>query len=404
MTVKTATKPAAPRATRAKAAPAKTAAAPAAKAPVKPAVKLLVPKVAEAKHIGSEPTWDKIENRKSQVVSAFNWYNYSYGTKDAKEMIVDYLVRNDRAREAKLVQAVADNEMRTVIGWLCRMSVVGLELDERELTEVNKDIARLVATKAEKKKTAAEKAADKPSIQDRLREKLVECAGEMEGMYDEFLQAGCKMSADFKPLNLIRQFNVAPPLVGEISKIWEKKLAELKLLQAGKDKQLNEGYAVYGKLQVRNMIKFAEQVVADCAAYVQIKKVERKPRAKKPVSAEKVVSKLKYQREDTTLNIKSEPVVKIHGASELWLYDTKKRKLQHYVADSHIGSLTVKGTAIIGFDATASTQKTLRNPAEQLKQVMGSRPAARKNYTAIKAVETKLTGRTNENILILKVY
>ena len=399
MTVRTATKTAATKAARAKPATPR-----AAKAPVQLPVKLLMPKVAEAKHIGSEPTWEKIENRKSQVVLAFNWYNYSYGTKDAKDMIVDYLVRNDRAREAKLVQAIADSEMRTVIGWLCRMSVVGLELDERELAEVNRDIARLVATKAEKKKTAAEKAADEPNIQDRLREKLVECAGEMEGMYDDFLLAGCKMNADFKPLNLIRQFNIAPPMVGEISKIWEKKLVELKAIVAGKDKQLVEGYDCYGKIQVRNMIKFAEQVVADCAAYVQIKKVERKPRVKKAVPPERIVAKLKYQREDAALGIKSEPAVKIHGATELWLFDTKKRKLIHYVADSHIGSLTVKGTAIIGFDATLSTQKTIRKPEEQLKQVMGARPAARKNYAAIKAVETKLTGRTNENILILKVY
>ena len=366
-------------------------------------VKLLVPKVAEAKHIGSEPTWERIDSRTSQVISAFNWYNYSYGTKDAKDMVVDYLVRNDRAKEAKVVQTVADSEFRTVIGWLCRMSVVGLELNEREQSEVNNDIKRLVAIKTEKPK-AATKSADKPNIQDRLREKLVECAGEMEGMYDDFLLAGCKMNADFKPLNLIRQFNIAPPMVGEISKIWEKKLVELKAIVAGKDKQLVEGYDCYGKIQVRNMIKFAEQVVADCAAYVQIKKVERKPRVKKAVPPERIVAKLKYQREDAALGIKSEPAVKIHGATELWLFDTKKRKLIHYVADSHIGSLTVKGTAIIGFDATLSTQKTIRKPEEQLKQVMGARPAARKNYAAIKAVETKLTGRTNENILILKAY
>ena len=95
MTVQAATKTAAPKAARSKPATPR-----AAKAPVQHAVKLLYPKVAEAKQIGSEPTWEKIEHRKTQVVAAFNWYNYSYGTKDAKEMIVDYLVRNDRAREA----------------------------------------------------------------------------------------------------------------------------------------------------------------------------------------------------------------------------------------------------------------------------------------------------------------
>jgi len=369
-------------------------------------VKLLSPKVAEAKYVGGEPTWEKIEARNAQLIRAFNWYNYNFGNKDAKEMIADYLVRKGQAATAKKVAAAPDSMVRPVIGWLCRVSVVGLELTDAEASQIQAEVDRLASFKEEKKKEAAADPARaaQPTIQDRLREKFSECAGEMEGMYDEFLLAGCKMSADFKPLNLIRQFNVAPPLVAELSKIWENKLSELRLLQAGKDKQLNEGYEVYGKLQVRNMVKFAEQVVADCAAYVQIKKVERKPRAKKPVSAEKIVSKLKYQREDTALKIKSEPAAKIHGAAELWLYDTKKRKLQHYVADPHIGSLTVKGTAILGFDATASTQKTIRKPEEQIKQVMGSRPAARKNFAAIKAVETKLTGRTNDATLILKVY
>jgi hypothetical protein len=84
--------------------------------------------------------------------------------------------------------------------------------------------------------------------------------------------------------------NVAPQMINEIAAQWKGRLAELEEVAKGKDSDLVEGYGQFGKLQVRNLIKFAETVIADCGAYVQIKKVERKPRAKKAVPAERVVA------------------------------------------------------------------------------------------------------------------
>jgi hypothetical protein len=93
------------------------------------------------------------------------------------------------------------------------------------------------------------------------------------------------------------------------------------------------------------------------------------------------------------------------NASEAWFYDTAKRKLIHVVADSHIGTFTVKGQCIAGFDALQTTQKTLRKPAEQLKAVMsGGKPAMRKEFAAIKATETKWNGRGNENLIITQSW
>jgi hypothetical protein len=48
--------------------------------------------------------------------------------------------------------------------------------------------------------------------------------------------------------------------------------------------------------------------------------------------------------------------------------------------------------------------KTLRKPAEQLKEVMGSKPAARKYFNDIKAVATTPNGRFNEGMIILKAF
>jgi hypothetical protein len=251
----------------------------------------------------------------------------------------------------------------------------------------------------------AEVAQIRPNIQDRLREKMSEAAGELEGMYDEMIRAGGRMSADYKPISLLRSLNVAPQLIGTVKQVWERRLEELQAVAAGKNADLVEGYAHYGKLQVRNFIKFAEQVIADCGSYVQIKKSEKKPRTKKAVPPEKVVARFKYAREFAELKLKSESATKLVGASEAWLYDSAKRKLIHVVADTHLGTFTVKGSAIVGFDPAATVQKTLRKPAEQIRSITGvGKPAARKAFKEIKATEVRFNGRGNDNLIILKTY
>jgi hypothetical protein len=251
--------------------------------------------------------------------------------------------------------------------------------------------------------TEEETAQNRVTIQDRLREKVSECAGELEGVFDEFVADGAKMSANIKPIATIRGMNVAPQMISNISDIWKQRQAEFEEAAEGKDSDLVEGYSNFSKIQLRNMIKFCETVINDCGAYVQIKKVERKPRAKKAVSPEKQASKFKYVKEFAELKLESEPPARLVGASEAWLYDTKKRKLIYVVADTHIGSISVKNNMILGFDAAASVQKTLRKPAEQIRALLaGGKPAARKYFKDIKATDTKFNGRGTENLIILR--
>jgi hypothetical protein len=123
------------------------------------------------------------------------------------------------------------------------------------------------------------------------------------------------------------------------------------------------------------------------------------------VSPEKLSSKFKYLKDFTELKLISIAPSQLVGASEAWLYDTKKRKLIHVMADAHLGTFSVKGSAIVGFDTVQTVQKTLRKPAEQLKELLsGGKPAARKVFKDIKATEVKFNGRGNENLIILKAW
>jgi hypothetical protein len=373
-------------------------------------IKLLNPKSADVKYTGSEPAWKLVltdGDRTSAMLKSFAWYNYHYSKKDAKDMIAHWLEHNDRSRDAKLIRGIPDSQIRSTTAWVCRMNLIGLALSEHELSVIDSQISDMMRIKQEVVRvvTEEETVQARLTIQDHLRERMSECAGELEGLFDDFLQQGAKLTAEFKPMSHIRGRNVAPQMIGTISAIWKDRLSEFEETVEGRDADLVEAYSHLSKIQLRNCVKFCELVINDCASYVQIKKVERKPRAKKAISPEKLSSKFKYLKDFAELKLVSEAPASLVNASEAWLYDTKKRKLIHVLADAHVGSFTVKGTSIVAFDAVNSSQKTLRKPAEQIKSIVSvGKPAARKVYKDIKSTEIRFNGRGNENLIILKSW
>ena len=373
--------------------------------PVKP----LNPRSADTNAMGMEPTWktQPTEGRISALSHAFSWYNYFYGKKDAREMIVNYLETHGRKNDVRTLKRIPDSSIRLTTGWLCRMSQVGLELTEHEqikLDNLLKDILES-SQDAVAEEAAVDEAVPKITIQDRLREKVSECAGELDGLFDEFVTSGAKLNADYKPVVLMRSMNVAPQMVNDIKQIWTRKLEEFDAAVAGKDADLVQGYSFLSKVQLRNCVKFCELVISDCGAYVQIKKVERKPRKVRAVPPEKRAAKFKHIMEFAELKLKGLPAASLVDKAEAWLYDTKKRKLIHLVADSYTQAFTVKSNSVIGFSTVESLQKTVRKPADVLKALgAAGKPAARKIYKDLTTTETAFNGRGTENLIILKSW
>jgi hypothetical protein len=373
--------------------------------PVKP----LNPRSADTNAMGMEPTWktQPTEGRISALSHAFSWYNYFYGKKDAREMIVNYLETHGRKNDVRTLKQIPDSSIRLTTGWLCRMSQVGLELNEHEQIKLDNLLKDILESKqdAVAEETAVDDAVPKITIQDRLREKVSECAGELDGLFDEFVTSGAKLTADYKPVVLMRSMNVAPQMVNDIKQIWTRKLEEFDAAVSGKDADLVQGYSFLSKVQLRNCVKFCELVISDCGAYVQIKKVERKPRKVRVVPPEKRAAKFKHVMEFAELKLKGLPAASLVDKAEAWLYDTKKRKLIHLVADSYTQAFTVKSNSVIGFSTVESQQKTVRKPADVLKALgAAGKPAARKIYKDLTTTETAFNGRGTENLIILKSW
>lgn len=372
-------------------------------------VKALNPRSPDTKYIGEEPLFvlqPDSDRRLGAITRAFTWYHTFYNKKDAKELLCQSLDFMGREKEAKTLRKVADSEFIITHCWLARMKLRGLELTEHEAASIENEIARLMKCVHKPEVVKAEvKEENRPNIQEVLRNKAKDAAGELEGVFDDFIMNG---KASTKTMDVVAKFNVMPQHISIITDIWKRKLNEFEELQKGLDKQLNEGYNYLTKIQVRNIIKYIESVLSDLNAYISVKKAAKAPRKKKAVPVEKLVSKLKYLKQfkdaASKLDLVSISPVKLHGASEAWVYDTAKRKLHHYIADEYSKTFTVKGNTLLGFDSSKSEIKTLRKPAEQLKEIMGSKPAARKYFADIKAVATQPNGRFNENLIILKAF
>ena len=372
-------------------------------------IKLLNPRSSDTNVMGGEPPWktQPTENRISALSKAFTWYNYFYSKKDARDMIVNYLESQDRKADVRVLKSIPDSAIRLTTGWLCRMKMVGLELSETEQSKLDNLLKEILSSK-QTEQVDVEPAAEgpaKPNIQDRLREKVGECAAELDGMFDEFMMAGVKMSADYKPIMVIRGMNVAPQMISEIANRWKRKLAEFEEAVAGKDALLVEAYSYLTKIQLRNCVKFCEAVINDCGAYVQIKKVERKPRKVRAVPPEKRAAKFKHIVEFVELKLKGLSAASLVDKAEAWLYDTKKRKLIHVVADSHTQAFTIKNNSIIGFSTVETLQKTVRKPADVIRAMQAAgKPAARKIYRELTTTETPWNARGTENLIVLKAW
>ena len=172
-----------------------------------------------------------------------------------------------------------------------------------------------------------------------------------------------------------------------------------------KDERIGQGRENVKKyLEALMLFMGALDIIIDTA------KANRKPR-KRIRSKEKMVAKLKFRVNDEKFQLASINPQEIIGAEELWVFNTKTRKLGRYIASSKDPlhqrregtGLSVKGTTVIGFSEDESIQKTLRKPEEKLKEFKDAGKIKIKKFLdEINAVDIKLNGRINPDTILLK--
>jgi|TARA_Y100000296_G_C5165200_1_gene254169 hypothetical protein len=132
--------------------------------------------------------------------------------------------------------------------------------------------------------------------------------------------------------------------------------------------------------------------------------IERGKEASKRTRKMDNVSKLQYETENTTYDIRSVDPKRIIGASRLVVFNTRYKKLMIFESSPLVDGLSVKGTTIVGFDKKKSKERTVRKPQEILKDCStGGIRVINNRYNSLTTKETIPTGRMNKNCVILQV-
>ena len=370
----------------------------------------------EEKATGPEPQWDTeralgfdSDTFDHHLRKSFQYYNYHYSVKQCRKHLNDWLRRNSRFNKTTLdrFERVAD---RYVLMTPCSLIMAhrrGMPLLDRHVKYIHDQVDYTLNLAARGGDTGEEVISSpdqvqerKMSIQDRLQERTAELIGEIEGVYDQVLQ---KQSVSFKIYDFLTANRVPQSQLGRYEAVFQARSAELMAAQDREDTQLVEAYRHYRAADYRRMFGFIADLLAGIEEYRGVKRAVKKARVRKAPSKEKLVAKLKYAREDRALKVVSVNPVDIIGASTLWVYNTKTRKLGCYHAEA-MGELGVRGTSITGYDESRSVAKTLRRPDEQLKEFAKAGKVALRTWIKdIKAVEVRLNGRISEDTLLLRV-
>lgn len=333
-------------------------------------------------------------NYLADLARAFHWYNREKDKKDARLYLKNHLGRE----KGKVIDSVPDSAIIMTYGWIARLKANGCLFRDKEEQKFQKYLETLLSFKVEKQVEPVEAPA-RPNIRENMEDKIQEYLGEMEGVLDEILfeKKEFNLYKDMQGKSIPAQYC---PQIGE----WVKRKAgEFIAVYESKDSQVKEAYSNLSKKTISSLLKTFSEWLQDLDRYAQYKKANRKPRAKKAKPAGAQVSKLKFKKQDDQLKIKSVNPVELVGASQVWIYNTKYKKLAVYRSDSASG-IQVKGTTLQNYDPEQSEQKTIRKPQETLKKVLdGSKVQLRKILTDVASASSKVNGRVNEECIIVRV-
>lgn len=345
----------------------------------------------------TEPTINPLDYTIS-LMRALNYYNAAYENKDKRKWFMSYV-----GKKSTEFDSLSDWDFRSV-GTMIRLKQREQPLQEKDLKFIDDTIEELRRKAKGEQKVSAIKGAqkvkeDKPvvSIQDRMAAAASDHVGEINGLIDDFIVNGADINVDA----YLKANEVSAQVARHIPQHFNKFIEEIEEYLEGSDKQLVEGYSNLGKTKAKKLLKALQSIDDACKQQAVTAKAARKPRAKKEKPPAVVAKNVKYMKEHTELGIKSVLPEKIIGSSEVWVYNTKYKKLQVYRS---LGALGIKGTSILNYDVATSGSKTLRKP----ELVKGYADMTKRNlaqeFKNLKTKEAAVNGRINEDCIILKVF
>jgi hypothetical protein len=321
---------------------------------------------------------------------ALNWYNYMSDDEKSRDWFFTYVKKHYTKNEVAALRKLPKWKISKTLGSVARILTNGNKLPQNNMDYFDrsvKDLVKLASSTIEEVETK-EKPKTTITIQDRVQAKIHNLITDCEEAIDTI--------SNFNVYNWLVAKEVTPQAANAIREYYSKFAA---------DHEPDEHDTPAMKKSRAQLKKHWGEFVLLIDRYINNKKAVkvRKPREKKVKSAVELVKNLKFRKEDPSLKIVSVHPAEIIGCQQLWVYNTKYRKLIQYQAVGPAG-IQVKGTTVTGWDTESSTSKTLRKPEEALTGLLSAGKVTLRSFMSnIKTTESKPNGRINSECILVRV-
>ena len=369
----------------------------------------------DAKHTGQEPKWDEWEDLSAWAFidkkrSALNFYAYYCDFDDLKKDFYEYAETMFSKQEIKIFKRYYKRAGSSVLtcAKIARMIKMGMPIEHPWVFEHKNDttvrfketVARAISDcryyALWEKPTEDEKDVDKPKVISPTKRLENKCNEKVISFLEEAVD-GIINNDEYQEINiqeLLGHGEIPAKGCELIIKALSSELDLYQEIKLGNDEQLTEAYSFLPKRELNKVIKLLKEWIMDIEKYRQSVK-KTKVRVKKVQPAGTQVKDINYDKDGSIVS-----AVKIPGAVELIIFNSKYRKLQVYYAIGRSG-LSVKGTTIKDFDDVKSYQFTVRKAS--IHTFVGKDPKAIEKNLSDKVKRTKVNGRVNEHCRIVYV-
>jgi hypothetical protein len=356
---------------------------------------------------GSEPEWvmpghllkqDEAEMEfQIQLGKICNWYNIFSSETKKKKFLMEYTEKNF----PELVSAIDKlPEKAFTCGQPHAMAMVARIISRGAPIKYDKFDNKNRLDQFIKDTAAEVEAEEKRPVKHRARDsKVVELISIVDTIIDYYLAKGGKIKfSDPCVGDTLLKRGASKAQLTQVNNHFSTLISDLGEIK--KDKDLQEAYS---NQLVETWVKLYKWMIGepDKELLASVKK-ERKPRRKKVKTAAQLLKLFAYQKSDSELKLNSVEPEHIIGATQLWVFNTKTRKLGVYYAEDG-KTLSVSRKSIVDYNEKTSVQKKIRKPKEIIPEVVNAGKVALKHIMEkIRAVQSPMKSRISETVLLLR--
>lgn len=333
---------------------------------------------------------------KSSMMRAFSIFSSEFEREDGAALINEY------SRLHGTGQKVSKSGVGVyTFGCLAGIFLCGGKLKDTDRERLDQFIADCNANQEEEAGESTEAVAvttKGPSIQDAVLDKAREYIGEFEGMIDDAI------CLDLYGIDIAKHLTAIDPGVvyARHFRNWiDKKIAALPI-GSDVDRETKQAWA---NVNTRKLAQMLDKWKTAFVQYENFKKANRKPKARKPKTPLQQTKGIKYLKEFAPLALTGINPTQMIGTEQVWIYNTKTRKLTVYKAVDK-GGIQAKGSSLQNWDPEQSETKTVTESKAKTiisKVQTAGKLALRKIMTETsKRQGTTPNGRLNEHCVIIR--